>query len=90
MLEVRRRLDLGEEPLGTDDRCEFGLEHLQRDLALVLQVIREVDRRHPALAEFGLDAVAAFEGCVQAGDGVGGHWPIGAFAIRPVVDALAR
>ena len=27
-------------------------------------------REAPALTEFGLDAVAAFEGCVQAGDGV--------------------
>ena len=25
----------------------------------------------PALTELGLDAVAAFEGCVQASDGVG-------------------
>ncbi len=26
---------------------------------------------HPALTEFRLDAVAALQGCVQAGDGVG-------------------
>ncbi len=36
MLEVRRGLDLSQEPLGTDDCCEFGLQDLQRDLALVL------------------------------------------------------
>ncbi len=60
MLEVGRRLDLGQEPLGTDYRCEFGLEDLERDFPLVLQVVREIDRRHPALTEFGLDAVAAF------------------------------
>jgi len=56
MRQVRRRLDLGEESLG----CEFRLQHLQRDFALVLQVIREIHRRHPAVTEFGLDAVAAF------------------------------
>ena len=31
----------------------------------MFDVIREVDRSHPALTEFAFDAVAAFEGCVQ-------------------------
>ena len=44
-----------------------GAKHVQRDLPLVLDVVREIDRSHPALTEFTLDAVAAFEGCVQAG-----------------------
>ena len=59
MLEVRSRLDLGQEPLGTDDRREFRLQDLQRDLALVLDVVRQVDRRHAALTQLTLDAVAA-------------------------------
>lgn len=33
-------------------------------------VAGEVDRSHATLTEFGLDAVAAFEGCVQADDGI--------------------
>ncbi len=36
------------------------LEHLERDIAVVLQVLGQIDRRHAAFAEFGLDAVAAF------------------------------
>ena len=32
-------------------------------------VIGQIDRSHAALTEFGLDAVAALQGCVQAGDG---------------------
>ncbi len=44
---------------------------LQRDLTLVLQVIGQVDRGHAALTQLTLDGVAAFEGCVQAGDGIG-------------------
>ncbi len=71
MLEVSRNLDFGQEPLGTDDCGQLRLQDLQRDLPLVLDVIREIDRSHAALTEFGLDAVAAFEGGVQAGDGVG-------------------
>ena len=70
VLEVGRRLDLGKETLGSDDRSQLRLQHFQGDLPLVFQVIREIHRRHPALTEFGLDAVGAFEGCVQAGDGV--------------------
>ena len=36
MLQIRRRLDLGQEPLGTDDGCDFRLQDLERDLPLVL------------------------------------------------------
>ena len=36
----------------------------------MLQVVGQVDRRHAALAQFTLDAVAAFEGCVEAGGGI--------------------
>ena len=52
MWEIRGPLDLGQEPLGPDYRCEFGLEHLEPDLTLVLDVVCEIDARHPALTEF--------------------------------------
>ena len=39
MLEVGRDLDFGQEPLCSHYRCEFGLEDLERDLALVLEVV---------------------------------------------------
>ena len=69
MLEVRRRFDLCQESFGTDYRREFGLQHLQRHYALVLDVLGQVDSRHPALTKLTLYAVAALQGCVQAGDG---------------------
>ena len=34
----------------------------------MLEVIRQVDGRHPALTDLALDGVAAFEGSVEAGD----------------------
>ena len=49
VLEVGCRLDLSQEPLGTDDRSEFWLEHLERDLPLVLEVVGEVDCDHATL-----------------------------------------
>ena len=33
-------------------------QHLDRDLAVVLEVLRQVDRGHPACAELALEAVA--------------------------------
>ena len=61
MLQRRRRLDLDDEPLGAEHRGQFGLEHFDRDFAIVLEVRGEIDRRHAARAELALDAVAAGE-----------------------------
>ena len=41
-----------------------------RDLTLVLEVVGEVHGGHPAFTDLAFDAVAALEGCVQAGDGI--------------------
>ena len=67
MLQRRRGLDLHHEPFGADDGGELGLEDLERHLAVVLQVLREVDRGHAALAQLPLDAVAVGEGGNKAG-----------------------
>ncbi len=50
MSQVRRRLDLGQETLGTDDRSQLGLQDLEGDFALVLDVVGQVHRGHAALA----------------------------------------
>ena len=47
---------------------------------LVLQIVGKVDRSHPALTDLPLDAVAAFDGRVQAGDRV---WVAHAPKMRP-------
>ena len=61
MLQVRGGPDFGEEPLGADHRGQLGAQHLERDLAVVLEVVRQVDRRHAALAQLPLEAVAVGE-----------------------------
>ena len=61
VLEVRGGLDLREEPLGADRSGQLRPQHLHRDLAVVLQVLGEVDRRHPAPAHLPLDAIAVGE-----------------------------
>ena len=71
MLQRGRRLDLDHEPLGAEHRGEFGLEDLDRDLAVVLEVLGEVDRRHAAGAELALDAVAVGQSSGEPGRGIG-------------------
>ena len=38
MLQIGGELDLGEEPLGAEHRGELGVQHLERDVAVVPQV----------------------------------------------------
>jgi hypothetical protein len=73
VLQVGRRLDLGEEALGSHDGGQLGLEHLERDLPLVLHVLGEIDRRHAPLPDLALDDVAGAERRVEAFDGRAGH-----------------
>jgi hypothetical protein len=70
MLQIRRRGDLGEEPLRADHGGQLRFEHLERDLAPVLQVLGEIDRRHATRAELSLDAVAVGECAGEARSGV--------------------
>ena len=71
MVQVGGRCDLTEETLGPEGEHQRGAEHLYRDLALVLDVVREIDRGHPARAELAVDAVAVCEGALQSGLEVG-------------------
>lgn len=54
--------DLGDEALGADDRGQILLEHLDRDVAFVPDVAREIDHRHSADTEFSLHAIVRQEG----------------------------
>ncbi len=69
--EPGRGLDLAQEPLGAEGRRELGAQHLDGDGAVMLQVLGEVDRRHPAPTELALDRVAVGEGGLQTSEQVG-------------------
>ena len=43
-----------------------GLQHLERDLAIVLEVLAQVHGGHAAFTEMAKDAIAAGEGRVEA------------------------
>jgi hypothetical protein len=72
VLEIGSRPDLLDEPISDEHRRQLGAEHLDRDLALVLEVLGQVDCGHAALPGVALDAVAAREGRGEA-TGRSGH-----------------
>ena len=61
MLEPGGHADLAQEALGAERGGELGVEHLERDRAVVLEVVREIDRGHAAAAELALEHVAVTE-----------------------------
>ena len=68
VLQAGGELDLGQEPITADNGGELRVQHLDGDLATVLEVLRQVDGGHAALAEFALEAVAVTEGSGEAVD----------------------
>ena len=61
VLECRGDLDLAEEPLAAEDGRQLGLEQLDGDAPVVLQVLGEKDDRHPTAAKLSLDPVSIAE-----------------------------
>ena len=66
VLEIGGGLDLGEEALATDHRGQFGLQHFDGDLAIVPDVVGQIDGGHPTCAEFAFDDVPVCEGRLQS------------------------
>jgi hypothetical protein len=64
-------LDLAEEPFRADRSGEFGLQDLDGNQAVVLEVPGEVDRRRPPAPKLMFDRVAVDEGRLQAGKRIG-------------------
>src|SRR5687767_4644904 len=66
MLKVRGCLDLREKSLGADHGGKLRFQDLDRDLSIVLLILREVHGCHAALTELALDTVPPCEGRIQA------------------------
>ena len=66
MLQCRGGRDFLNEPLGAEHGGELRLQHLERDLALVPEVLGQVDRGHSPLTQLALDSVAVGEGAGEA------------------------
>ena len=57
MLEPGSELDLALEALGAERPGQVGMEHLERDGAVVPEVVGEVDRGHAPAPELTLEHV---------------------------------
>ena len=84
VLQVGDGPDLAQESLGADHGRQLRPQHLDRDLAIVLEVLGEVHRRHAALAQLPLDAVAVGE---RGGKAVGlvDHYVRSESAVRSAI-----
>ena len=64
MGEAGRQSDLAQEAVGADLGGDLGTEDLDGDLAIVAEVVGQVDHGHAAFAKLSFDGVAAGErGC---------------------------
>ena len=61
MLEMSGNADLRQEALDSHDRCQLGLENLEGNQTIVLEIAREKDRRHAAGTDLPLDDIASRE-----------------------------
>jgi hypothetical protein len=56
--EASRDLDLAQEAVGPDSCRQIGVQDLEGDLAMVFEVLGQIDPGHPAHADLPLDRVA--------------------------------
>ena len=71
--EPRDDLDLFQEPLGAERGGELGPQHFERDDAVMLLVIGEVDRGHAAAAKQVAELITVRESSGEVGGDEGGH-----------------
>ena len=76
MLQVGGGLDLAQETFRADRGGDLLAQHLDGDLAIVLQIVGQVDGGHATRAELALDAVAVAQGGREAQHRVGVGHPI--------------
>ena len=93
MLESGGYADFVEETFWAECSRQFRAEHFERDRSVMTKVVREVDRRHAAPAEFTLDSVSVGKGSFE-GSGIrqwacGRRWflyGIAAMSCGPEID----
>ena len=59
------------EAVATEGRAEIRMQHLDRDITIVLEIMREIHGGHAPLAQLALDAVAIGQRGVQPNSDVG-------------------
>ncbi len=71
MMQVGGGRDLAQKALGPEGVDQLGTEDLYGYLAIMLEVMREIDRSHPACAKLAVEPVAIGQGVLKSGLKVG-------------------
>ncbi len=61
MIQPRGDLDLAQEAIRAEHQCQLGAKHLDRYLAVVLHIVRQIYGRHASAAELSHEAIAVGE-----------------------------
>ena len=61
MTETRRDVDLSAEPIGTDCQADFREQYLDRHIAVIANIVGEIDSGHPAPPDLAQDAIALLQ-----------------------------
>jgi hypothetical protein len=70
MIQPRGDLDLAQKAIRAEHRCQLGAKHLDRYLAVVLHIVRQIHGRHASAAELSQKAIAVCECDLEARDAV--------------------
>jgi hypothetical protein len=62
MIEPRREPYLDEKPVCSERVADLGMNHLERDRAIVPLVVSAINDRHPAATDFPLDSIVPRNG----------------------------
>jgi hypothetical protein len=62
MVQLGGHPDLPQKPLSPQDLGQMGMEHLQRDVSVVLEITREINHGHAAVADLALNGIVPVEG----------------------------
>jgi hypothetical protein len=62
MLELCSDLDLAEESVWAERNGQLGAQHLYRNLAMMPEVLGQIDRGHPSASDLALNAITVCEG----------------------------
>ena len=73
MLKLGGKADLAFEALGAHGRRELGEQDVDGDVAVVLDVLGQLDRGHAAATKFLLELVAVADGRLEPRERVGGR-----------------
>lgn len=83
MLKLRRRLDLSQKPLSTKRGGEVRMQYLDRYVAIMLEIVSEIDSGHAADPDLAGDSVSTLESSRKTWQDVAHMTPSYGISVHP-------